>query len=175
MRATPYDHRTLESKWQAYWRENKTFDTGEGSQRPKYYVLDMLPYPSGAGLHVGHVEGYTASDIVARFMRMRGYDVLHPMGWDSFGLPAEQYAIETGTHPARSTAANIKTFRRQCDLMGLSYDWAREINTCSPDYYRWTQWIFLKMLERDLAYRAPAMVNWCPDLGTVLANDEVID
>lgn len=170
-----YDPRKFEKKWQAYWEEHGTFRSGDRPDLKKYYVLDMFPYPSGKGLHVGHVEGYTASDIVARFQRMRGYDVLHPMGWDAFGLPAEQYAIETGVHPSVSTAENIETFRGQCKLLGLSYDWSREMRSDDPNYYKWTQWIFLKLFERDLAYRAEALVNWCPALGTVLANDEVID
>ena len=135
----------------------------------------MFPYPSAAGLHVGHPEGYTATDILARYKRMRGLNVLHPMGWDAFGLPAEQYAIETGTHPRETTAHNITTFRRQIQALGFSYDWDREISTCDPDYYRWTQWIFLKLYERGLAYMAEVPVNWCPALGTVLANEEVID
>ncbi|HLL15870.1 MAG TPA: leucine--tRNA ligase [Pyrinomonadaceae bacterium] len=170
-----FDPATIDAKWQRYWDEHGSFHAGEHPERPKYYVLDMFPYPSGKGLHVGHVEGYTASDIVARFKRMKGFDVLHPMGWDAFGLPAEQYAIETGVHPADSTRENARTFRAQCQMLGLSYDWRREISSCEPDYYKWTQWIFLKLLEHDLAYRAEAMVNWCPALGTVLANDEVID
>lgn len=170
-----YDPRKFDKKWQAYWEEHGTFRSGDRPDLKKYYVLDMFPYPSGKGLHVGHVEGYTASDIVARFQRMRGYDVLHPMGWDAFGLPAEQYAIETGVHPSVSTAQNIETFRSQCQLLGLSYDWSREMRSDDPSYYKWTQWIFLKLLEHDLAYRAEALVNWCPALGTVLANDEVID
>ena len=165
----------IESKWQEHWATNRLFETQSDSSRPKFYVLDMFPYPSGAGLHVGHVEGYTATDIVARYYRMAGYEVLHPMGWDSFGLPAEQNAIETGVHPMKSTEGNIKNFRAQCDALGLSYDWGREIDTSKPDYYKWTQWIFLQMFERDLAYRTEALVNWCPALGTVLANDEVID
>jgi leucyl-tRNA synthetase len=170
-----FDPAKIDAKWQQYWEEHGTFRSGERPGRPKYYVLDMFPYPSGKGLHVGHVEGYTASDIVARYKRMQGFDVLHPMGWDAFGLPAEQHAIETGVHPADSTRENARTFRGQCQLLGLSYDWSREISSCEPDYYKWTQWIFLKLLEHDLAYRAEAVVNWCPALGTVLANDEVID
>src|SRR5947207_6533605 len=135
----------------------------------------MFPYPSGAGLHVGHLEGYTATDIISRYKRMRGFDVLHPMGWDAFGLPAEQYAVKTGVHPAITTAQNIDTFRRQMKRVGLSYDWEREVNTTDPDYYRWTQWIFLRLFERGLAYMAEVPVNWCPALGTVLANEEVKD
>jgi leucyl-tRNA synthetase len=170
-----YDPKKIESKWQKYWKDKDVFRTRNDSDKPKYYVLDMFPYPSGQGLHVGHVVGYTATDIVSRYKRMMGFEVLHPMGWDSFGLPAEQYAIESGIHPAGSTRDNIKTFKRQCDALALSYDWERELETCDPKYYKWTQWIFLKMLEKDLAYRSEAMVNWCPALGTVLANDEVID
>jgi leucyl-tRNA synthetase len=171
----PYDPRAIEPKWQRVWEERGLFRAGERPQRPKYYVLDMFPYPSGSGLHVGHTEGYTASDILARHKRMKGYDVLHPMGWDAFGLPAEQYAIECGVHPEISTRKNIENFRGQLRAMGYSYDWRREFATCDPEQYRWTQWIFLKLLERGLAYQEEALVNWCPELGTVLANDEVID
>ncbi len=174
-----YDPATIEPKWQQVWRERKTFRTpslpAELAARPKFYVLDMFPYPSGAGLHVGHPEGYTATDIVARYKRMRGFNVLHPMGWDAFGLPAEQHAIETGQHPPRSPRANIATFRRQIKRLGFSYDWDREVDTTDPDYFRWTQWIFLKLYERGLAYVAEVPVNWCPALGTVLANEEVKD
>ena len=170
-----YDHKTIESKWQLYWEENKTFRTEENSDRPKYYVLDMFPYPSGQGLHVGHPLGYIATDIVARFKRMNGFNVLHPMGWDAFGLPAEQHALETGTHPAKTTAANIENYRRQLKMLGFSFDWDREINTTDPDYYKWTQWIFLQLYKKGLAYQAKVPVNWCPKLGTVLANEEVID
>ena len=170
-----YDHKTIESKWQLYWEENKTFRTEENSDRPKYYVLDMFPYPSGQGLHVGHPLGYIATDIVARFKRMNGFNVLHPMGWDAFGLPAEQHALETGTHPAKTTAANIENYRRQLKMLGFSFDWDREINTTDPDYYKWTQWIFLQLYKKGLAYEAKVPVNWCPKLGTVLANEEVID
>ncbi len=170
-----YDHKTIESKWQLYWEENKTFRTEENSGRPKYYVLDMFPYPSGQGLHVGHPLGYIATDIVARFKRMNGFNVLHPMGWDAFGLPAEQHALETGTHPAKTTAANIENYRRQLKMLGFSFDWDREINTTDPDYYKWTQWIFLQLYKKGLAYQAKVPVNWCPKLGTVLANEEVID
>jgi leucyl-tRNA synthetase len=170
-----YPFADVEPKWQAYWEEHATFRTTEVAGRPKYYCLDMFPYPSGAGLHVGHLEGYVASDIVSRYKRMRGFNVLHPMGWDAFGLPAEQYAVKTGIHPAITTAENISTFRRQMKRSGLSYDWSREINTTDPDYYRWTQWIFLKLFERGLAYVADVPVNWCPALGTVLANEEIVD
>lgn len=176
-----YDPARIEPQWQSFWEENATFrtDTDVGTAgapaKPTWYVLDMFPYPSGAGLHVGHVEGYTASDIVARFKRMKGFEVLHPMGWDAFGLPAEQYAISQNVHPRESTAKNLDTFRSQLKAIGFSYDWEREIGTFDPDFYKWTQWIFLKLLEHDLAYQSEALVNWCPALGTVLANDEVID
>lgn len=173
--ADKYPHHRIEPKWQQYWDENKTFRAVDFSEKPKYYILDMFPYPSGAGLHVGHPEGYTATDILARYMRMRGYNVLHPMGWDAFGLPAEQYAIETGVHPSKKTAENIATFKRQIKSLGFSYDWDREINTTDEKYYKWTQWIFLKLFEKGLAYEAEVPVNWCPALGTVLANEEVID
>ena len=165
----------IEPKWQRFWLENKTFRAEVDPTRPKYYIMDMFPYPSGSGLHVGHPEGYTATDILARYKRMRGFNVLHPMGWDAFGLPAEQYALETGTHPRETTQRNITTFRHQIQALGFSYDWDREIATCDPDYYRWTQWIFLKLYERGLAYVAEVPVNWCPALGTVLANEEVLD
>ncbi|HKW86736.1 MAG TPA: leucine--tRNA ligase [Nitrospiraceae bacterium] len=170
-----YDHRTVEAKWQAYWEEQGTFRVTEDAARPKFYCLDMFPYPSGSGLHVGHLEGYTATDIVSRYKRMRGFNVLHPMGWDAFGLPAEQYAVKTGIHPTITTAENIATFRRQMKRAGLSYDWGRELSTTDPSYYRWTQWIFLKLFERGLAYVAEVPVNWCPELGTVLANEEIVD
>ncbi|MEZ6195782.1 MAG: leucine--tRNA ligase [Planctomycetota bacterium] len=170
-----YDPSAIEPKWQRHWAEHGTFRTDGRTDRPTYYVLDMFPYPSGSGLHVGHVEGYTASDIVARHKRMQGFEVLHPMGWDAFGLPAEQYAIEMGVHPGVSTRENVENFRRQLQAVGFSYDWDREVGTYDPEFYHWTQWIFLKLLEHDLAYQAEAMVNWCPALGTVLANDEVID
>ncbi len=213
-----YHPQRIEPKWQAEWERNKTFRAIDlDRSRPKLYVLDMFPYPSGAGLHVGHPEGYTATDIVCRYKRMRGYNVLHPMGWDAFGLPAEQYAVQTNTHPRITTQANINTFRRQIKSLGFSYDWDREVDTTDPDYYRWTQWIFLQLYDtwydpdhewtdptgrkrkgkgrpiaelpipgdtrdpdayrdsRRLAYRALVPVNWCPELGTVLANEEVID
>ena len=170
-----YDFSKIEKKWQDYWDRNKTFKTPDISDKKKLYVLDMFPYPSGAGLHVGHPEGYTATDIYCRFKRMSGYNVLHPMGWDAFGLPAEQYAIETGTHPAVTTKKNVETFKRQIKSLGFSYDWDREINTTDPKYYRWTQWIFLQLYKKGLAYVAEVPVNWCPALGTVLANEEVID
>jgi leucyl-tRNA synthetase len=206
-----YDPKVIEPRWQKLWEENKTFRTPDASDKPKYYILDMFPYPSGAGLHVGHPEGYTATDILARYKRMRGFNVLHPMGWDAFGLPAEQYAIETGTHPRDTTQRNIDTFRRQIKMLGFSYDWDREIDTTDPKYFKWTQWIFLQLFDtwydadkkkgrpiselpipaevaakgeaaidayRDskrLAYQAEVPVNWCPALGTVLANEEVVD
>ncbi|MEX2368723.1 MAG: leucine--tRNA ligase [Balneolaceae bacterium] len=175
MNVNVYDPQAIETKWQKYWLENKTFKTRENPQKPKYYVLDMFPYPSGSGLHVGHPEGYTATDIIARHKRMKGYNVLHPIGWDAFGLPAEQYAIKTGTHPRDTTEKNIKRFREQLQMLGFSYDWDREVNTTDPDYYKWTQWIFLKLYEKGLAYQDEVPVNWCPELGTVLANEEVID
>ena len=170
-----FDHNIIEKKWQNFWEENKTFKTTEEKDKPKFYALDMFPYPSGAGLHVGHPEGYTATDILSRFKRMQGYNVLHPMGWDAFGLPAEQYALDTGNDPAEFTAKNINTFKRQIKSLGFSYDWDREINTTDPNYYKWTQWIFLKLYEKGLAYVDEVPVNWCPALGTVLANEEVID
>lgn len=172
---TTYNHREIEKKWQKYWLENKTFKTTEDPDKPKFYALDMFPYPSGSGLHVGHPEGYTATDIVSRMKRMQGYNVLHPMGWDAFGLPAEQYALDTGNDPAEFTEKNIQNFKRQIQSLGFSYDWDREINTTDPKYYKWTQWIFEKLYEKGLAYETEVMVNWCPALGTVLANEEVID
>ncbi|WP_431087762.1 leucine--tRNA ligase [Paenibacillus sp. 8b26] len=170
-----YQPQSIEPKWQKYWDENKTFRTGEEPDKPKFYALDMFPYPSGAGLHVGHPEGYTATDIVSRYKRMRGYNVLHPMGWDAFGLPAEQHALDTGEHPREITVKNVNNFRRQIKSLGFSYDWDREISTTDPDYYKWTQWIFIQLYKRGLAYVAEVPVNWCPALGTVLANEEVID
>lgn len=170
-----FNHQQIEKKWQQYWEENKTFKTSEDKGKPKFYALDMFPYPSGAGLHVGHPEGYTATDILSRMKRMQGYNVLHPMGWDAFGLPAEQYAIDTGNDPAEFTALNIATFKRQIKALGFSYDWDREINTTDPGYYKWTQWIFLQLYKKGLAYIDEVAVNWCPALGTVLANEEVID
>lgn len=170
-----YNPSEIEPKWQQYWQEHKCFRAVDGSPKPKYYILDMFPYPSGAGLHVGHPEGYTASDIIARYKRMKGFNVLHPIGWDAFGLPAEQYAIKTGTHPSETTKKNVANFTRQIKSLGFSYDWDREINTTDPNYYKWTQWIFLQLYKRGLAYVSEAPVNWCPALGTVLANEEVID
>jgi leucyl-tRNA synthetase len=203
-RRKPYPFDLLEPKWQAYWDEHRTYEVPNpgdprfDASRPKFYVLDMFPYPSGAGLHVGHPEGYTATDIVGRFKRMSGFNVLHPMGWDAFGLPAEQYAIKTGQHPAVTTAHNVEAFKGQLKRIGFAYDWSREINTTDPGYYRWTQWIFLRLYNSwfnpatnkaepidtyrgtdtdsvRLAYVSEALVNWCPALGTVLANEEVVD
>lgn len=172
-----YPFAKIEKKWQQFWEENATFRTPDkiDTSKPKYYVLDMYPYPSGSGLHVGHPEGYTATDIIARYKRANGFNVLHPMGWDAFGLPAEQYAIETGTHPAVTTQKNIDRFRTQLKAIGFSYDWEREVDTTDPDYYKWTQWIFMQLYKKGLAYLADVPVNWCPALGTVLANEEVID
>ncbi|HZT81005.1 MAG TPA: leucine--tRNA ligase, partial [Gemmataceae bacterium] len=206
-----YHPKAIEPRWQRYWEQNRTFRTPDTSSKPKLYILDMFPYPSGAGLHVGHPEGYTATDILCRYRRMCGFNVLHPMGWDAFGLPAEQYAIETGTHPRVTTQRNIDTFRRQIKMLGFSYDWDREVDTTDPDYFKWTQWIFLQIYDtwydpearkgrpirelpipaavkrqgeaavrayqdsRRLAYQVEAPVNWCPALGTVLANEEVVD
>jgi leucyl-tRNA synthetase len=170
-----YDHKAIEKKWQTYWEENKTFKLVEQEGKPKFYALDMFPYPSGAGLHVGHPEGYTATDIVSRFKRMRGFQVMHPMGWDAFGLPAEQHALDTGEHPRHITKKNIDNFRRQIKSLGFSYDWDREISTTDPGYYKWTQWIFIQLYKMGLAYVDEIPVNWCPVLGTVLANEEVID
>jgi leucyl-tRNA synthetase len=170
-----YDPKRIESKWQRYWEENATFSTREDRSKPKYYVLGMFPYPSGEGLHVGHPEGYTATDIIARYKRMRGFNVLHPMGWDAYGLPAERYAVRTGIHPSMTTRTNIANFKGQVKRLGFSYDWSREISTTDPDFIRWTQWIFLKLYERGLAYQAEVPVNWCPAQGTVLPNEEVKD
>jgi leucyl-tRNA synthetase len=206
-----YNPKVVEPRWQRFWEERKTFRTPDAADKPKIYILDMFPYPSGAGLHVGHPEGYTATDILARYKRMRGFNVLHPMGWDAFGLPAEQYAIETGTHPRETTQKNILTFRRQIKMLGFSYDWDREVDTTDPGYFKWTQWIFLQLFDtwydhqankgrpiaelpippeikkhgleavrrfqdgKRLAYQIEAPVNWCPELGTVLANEEVVD
>lgn len=173
-----YNHLNFEKKWQDKWDEAQIYKTVEDSSFPKdkrYYILDMFPYPSGAGLHVGHPEGYTASDILARFKRMNGFNVLHPMGWDAFGLPAENYAIKTGTQPAVTTKANIDNFKRQIKSIGFSYDWYREIDTTDPHYFKWTQWIFLKLLENGLAYEDTFPINWCPSCKTGLANEEVVD
>jgi leucyl-tRNA synthetase family protein len=179
-RRNVYDPRAIEPKWQRRWDEDAVFrapgpgDPGFDPAQPKFYVLDMFPYPSGSGLHVGHAVGYIGTDVVARRKRMEGMNVLHPMGWDAFGLPAEQYAIQTGKHPRETTAQNTANFKRQLRLLGLSYDWSRELDTSDPRYYRWTQWIFLRLFERGLAYQAEVPVWWCEELKTVLANEEVI-
>lgn len=170
-----YNHKEIEKKWQKYWAKNNCFNTLDDPNKEKFYALDMFPYPSGQGLHVGHPEGYTATDILSRMKRAQGYNVLHPMGWDAFGLPAEQYALDTGNDPAEFTKKNIETFRRQINSLGFSYDWNREINTTDPEYYKWTQWIFTKFYEKGLAYEAEVAVNWVPELGTVISNEEVID
>ena len=171
-----FDHKEIEKKWQNYWDENQTFYTDvHDFSKPKYYALDMFPYPSGVGLHAGHPEGYTATDIVCRMKRMQGYNVLHPMGFDSFGLPAEQYAIQTGNHPDGFTKHNIEVFTKQLKMLGFSYDWTKEVSTCDPDFYKWTQWIFKQLFEDGLAKCVEMPVNWCEELGTVLANDEVVD
>ena len=171
-----YNHKKIEKKWQKFWSENQTFKSQDiSSSKPKYYVLDMFPYPSGAGLHVGHALGYVATDIVARYKRMKGYNVLHPMGWDAFGLPAEQYAIKTGTHPKVTTQQNVENFKKQINSLGFSYDWSREINTTDPGYYKWTQWIFMQLFNKGLAFEQEVAVNWCPELKAVLANEEVVN
>ena len=170
-----YNFLEIEPHWQSFWEENLTAQAEQNSSKPKYYVLDMFPYPSGAGLHIGHPEGYTATDIIARYKRARGFNVLHPIGWDAFGLPAEQHAAKTGTHPASNTRNNIVNFKRQIKALGFSYDWAREIDTTDPKYFRWTQWIFLQLFARGLAYVDERPVWWCPELRTVLANEEVVD
>ncbi|HAP5513875.1 TPA: leucine--tRNA ligase [Enterococcus faecalis] len=170
-----YNHKEIEKKWQKYWAKNNCFNTLDDPNKEKFYALDMFPYPSGQGLHVGHPEGYTATDILSRMKRAQGYNVLHPMGWDAFGLPAEQYALDTGNDPAEFTKKNIETFRLQINSLGFSYDWNREINTTDPEYYKWTQWIFTKLYEKGLAYEAEVAVNWVPELGTVISNEEVID
>ncbi len=170
-----YQHKQLEPRWQKYWKDKNIFKTNEDKSKPKYYALDMFPYPSASGLHVGHPLGYTATDITSRYYRMKGYNVLHPMGWDAFGLPAEQHAIDTGEHPAKLTYASIENFKKQLDSIGFSYDWSREVATCDPKFFHWTQWIFTKLFEKGLAYQAEVFVNWCPVLKTVLANEEVIE
>lgn len=170
-----FNHRLIEPKWQSYWKEQSTFKTEKGGTAGNFYALDMFPYPSGVGLHVGHPEGYTATDILARMKRAQGFKVLHPMGWDAFGLPAEQYAIDTGNDVKEFTAKNIETFRRQINSLGFSYDWDREVNTTDPDYYKWTQWIFIQLYNKGLAYVDEVAVNWCPELRAVLANEEVIN
>ncbi|MEO5987996.1 MAG: leucine--tRNA ligase, partial [Candidatus Eisenbacteria bacterium] len=175
MSAHRYPFSEVEPRWQQYWVDRKTFRTTENPAKQKFYCIDMFPYPSGAGLHVGHLEGYTATDILCRARRMQGFNVLHCTGWDAFGLPAEQYAVKTGVHPAVTTRENIANFRKQMKRAGLSHDWDREVDTTDPAYYKWTQWIFLQLYKRGLAYVAEVPVNWCPELGTVLANEEVID
>src|SRR3954466_9946185 len=170
-----YDHQSIEPKWQKHWDNKQVFKAETGSKKPKYYVLDMFPYPSSSGLHVGHPEGYTATDILSRYKRAKGFNVLHPMGWDAFGLPAEQYALQTGVHPAITTQKAMDTFRTQLKSLGFSFDWTREISTADPKYYKWTQFIFLKLYEKGLAYQKEVPVNWCPELKTVLANEEVVD
>src|SRR5210317_973584 len=170
-----YPFTEIENRWQQFWDKDATFSAQTESSKPKYYLLDMFPYPSGAGLHAGHVENFVGSDVLGRYKMARGHNVLHPMGWDAFGLPAEQYAVKTGTHPAITTKTNIENFRRQIKELGLAIDWSREVNTTDPHYFRWTQWIFLKLFQNNLAYVDERPVNWCPALGTVLANEEVID
>ncbi len=170
-----YDFQEIEPRWQSFWERENPYKSGTDLTRPKYYVLDMFPYPSGAGLHIGHPEGYTATDIISRYKRAKGFDVLHPMGWDAFGLPAEQHAVKTGTHPAANTQNNIANFKRQIKALGFSYDWDREIDTTDPKYFRWTQWIFLQLFKRGLAYVDERPVWWCPEMRTVLANEEVVD
>ena len=170
-----YNHKVVEKKWQDYWAKHDTFKTGTDPNKNNYYALDMFPFPSGKGLHVGHPEGYTATDIVARMKRAQGYNVLHPMGWDAFGLPTEQYALKTGEDPEVVTKNNIANFKRQLNKLGFSYDWDREVTTSDPNYYKWTQWVFEQMYKNGLAYEAEVPVNWSPDLGTVVANEEVID
>ena len=170
-----FNHLEIEKKWQAHWETEKTFKTTEDADKKNFYALDMFPYPSGQGLHVGHPLGYIATDAISRMKRAQNHNVLHPMGWDAFGLPAEQYALDTGNNPADFTQKNIDTYKRQINSLGFSYDWDREINTTDPDYYKWTQWIFTKMYEKGLAYQDEIAVNWCPALNTVLSNEEVVD
>ncbi|MEK7103271.1 MAG: class I tRNA ligase family protein, partial [Patescibacteria group bacterium] len=169
-----YPHKEIEKKWQKYWEKHQTFHTDESNKKEKRYILDMFPYPSADGLHVGHPEGYTATDIYSRYLRMKGYNVLHPMGWDAFGLPAENFAIKKGIHPHETTQKSIDNFRRQIQSLGFSYDWNREIDTSSPEYYKWTQWLFLELYKKGLAYKATAPVNWCEHDQTVLANEQVV-
>ena len=170
-----YNFQEIEPHWQSFWDHHRSFRADNVSSKPKYYVLDMFPYPSGAGLHIGHPEGYTATDIIARYKRAKGFNVLHPIGWDAFGLPAEQHAVKTGTHPPANTQNNIANFRGRIKALGFSYDWDREIDTTDPKYFRWTQWIFLQLFKRGLAYVDERPVWWCPELRTVLANEEVVD
>ncbi len=169
-----YDHNQIELKWSERWANAPLFQAEENSSKPKFYVLEMLPYPSGT-LHIGHIRNYAIGDALARYKRMRGFNVLHPMGWDAFGLPAENAAIANNRDPYEWTKSNIENMKRQHRRMGFSYDWSREVTTCDPEYYRWNQWFFLKMLERGLAYRKNALVNWCNECGTVLANEQVVD
>ena len=170
-----YKPQEIEKKWQKLWNEKKVFKTEEVSEKQKYYVLDMFPYPSGVGLHVGHFKGYVATDVIARYKRMNNFNVLHPMGWDAFGLPAENYAIKTGVHPEETTKKNIENIKKQMMDAGLSFDWEREINTTNPEYYKYTQWIFLKLFEKGLAYESEMPINWCPSCKTGLANEEVVN
>ena len=172
--AQKYNHQEIEKKWQKRWEEEQAFAAPQNPGKEKLYVLDMFPYPSGEGLHVGHVEGYAATDIFTRYQRMRGKQVLHPMGWDAFGLPAENYAVKTGVHPKETTERAIQNFRQQIKNLGLSYDWAREFGTHTPEYYRWTQWLFAKFFEKGLVYKKKALVNWDPVDQTVLANEQVL-
>jgi leucyl-tRNA synthetase len=168
-----YDHKKIEKKWQTYWQKKGIYRSKENSRKSKQYVLDMFPYPSGEGLHVGHPKGYIATDVYSRFSRMRGYEVLHPMGWDAFGLPAENYAIKNKVHPRKAVEKNIKRFKEQLKMIGLDYDWTREINTTDPDFYKWTQWIFLKLYEKGLAYQSNEPINWCPTCQTGLSNEDL--
>ena len=169
-----YNHKEIEKRWQQYWKDNNVYKTDIDAKRPKFYVLDMFPYPSGAGLHVGHPLGYIASDIFSRYKRLQGFNVLHPMGYDAYGLPAEQYAIQTGQHPEVTTVNNINRYREQLNKIGFCYDWSRELKTCDPQYYKWTQWIFVKMFKEGLAYEKEFPINWCPSCKTGLANEEVV-
>lgn len=167
-----YNHKKIEPKWQKYWEKEKLYKTSESSDKPKFYILDMFPYPSGDGLHAGHVESYTATDIISRYMRLQGKNVLHPQGWDAFGLPTENYAIKTKVHPAITTKKAVETFKKQMAMMGFSYDWSREVNSSDPNYYKWTQWFFLLLYKNGLAYKKKAKVNWCDNCRTVLANEQ---
>jgi len=172
---TDYDFSAIEPKWQNFWKQNATYNAEDFEDKPTFYILDMFPYPSGAGLHIGHPEGYTASDALKRYKKAKGFNVLHPMGWDAFGLPTEQYAIKTGKHPRETTATNVDNFKAQLSQLGFAYDWSREINTTDPGYYKWTQWIFMQLFKKGLAYVDEKPVWFCPDLGTVLANEEVLN
>lgn len=175
MAAMSYDHNQIDAKWQKRWEDDEAFKAIDFSEKPKFYALDMFPYPSGAGLHVGHMASYTPTDVVSRYKRQKGFNVLHPIGYDAFGLPAEQYAIQTGVHPKETTDKAIANFKRQLKSFGFSFDWSREISTCDPKFYKWTQFIFKELYKRGLAYQKEVPVNWCPELKTVLANEEVID